>query len=137
MIRAIDDELLTSIEEFFMVTLAAGCHAFKEYHKYKNMPQNNDAEEGPPPVKLPAPSINFLYEICRSPASSAILSVLIYLLVCAEVAVAIPGKDLSPPNPADEDHTLDAAVDLVRRGETTIEELARVIGHPKRQRSSF
>ncbi len=102
MIRAIDDELLTSIEEFFMVTLAAGCHAFKEYHKYKNMPQNNDAEEGPPTVKLPAPSINFLYEICRSPASSAILSVLIYLLVCAEVAVAIPGKDLSPPDPADD-----------------------------------
>lgn len=43
----------------------------------------------------------------------------------------------NPPNPADEDHTLDVAVDLVRRGETTIDELARVLGSPKRPRSSF
>ncbi len=43
----------------------------------------------------------------------------------------------NPPNPADEDHTLDAAVDLVSRGETTIDELGRVLGSPKRQRSSF
>ncbi|HEV8660084.1 MAG TPA: hypothetical protein VGS96_15870 [Thermoanaerobaculia bacterium] len=43
----------------------------------------------------------------------------------------------NPPNPADEDHTLDAAMNLVRRGETTIDELARVLGRPKRQRPSF